>query len=392
MLRKIIPFILLLYWQPVNAQMGWIAPEGKILNYRTLMWSDFLGKPDMKAENVNSFIRPAPYYTAKIGVPQDNGRVNVDFVMKCAFQSESWGKNKSEFSLNYQQNNYDIALLFSNMQRLQLTGRDYSANNYNKEIEEINNALHKRREKAYDDYQRETEHGKKRENQPLWDLRMRKCMENMSDEYFASPESALAAGKGLGMGQPVKRLAFENMRQFATRCRPIYSWYTDEMGARSMQTTEWTTDSAVVAFYVQNYNIGEGDIDFKDSKRILAYMFLPTGKGMYKRVFIDSFSNDNNAVKVETAFFANADSDAAKELIIISTSIVRSKQVSGTFYATTIYDNISPRAFPAKLRRLDAIGEQVSGGLDGTRDGRSSSPKIRNEKDVREALKKLGFG
>ncbi|GAA4466544.1 hypothetical protein GCM10023093_20800 [Nemorincola caseinilytica] len=384
--------MLLLACPAAYAQIGWIAPEGKIYNYRTLMWADFLGKPDPKNEHVISFIRPAPYYTADNGEHLPNGRVNFDFKVKCAFQSESWSKNKEEFTLIYQQNNYDIALLYSNMLRMQLTGRDYSANNYDKEIDDIHDGLSKKREKVYEDYERETDFGNKRENQPLWDLRIRKCMENLSDEYFASPEAVLQGGKGLGMGQMVKRGTDEPIRQFATRCRPLYAWYTDEMGARSMETTEWTAEPAVLAFYMQNYTVGTGDIDFKDNKRILAYAFMPVGKGSYKRVFVDSFSNDGNPVKVEAAFFANADSDATKELIIITTSTVKNRQVSGTFYATTVYDLTSSRVFPARLRRLEGIGEQLSGGLDGSRDGKPATAKMKNEKDVREALKKLGFG
>jgi hypothetical protein len=189
----------------------------------------------------------------------------------------------------------------------------------------------------------------------------------------------------------VKRLPDESAKVFATRCRPLYSWYTDEMGEKTIESTEWSEEKAVVAFYTQKYKLEKEDPKIKDGKRILAYLFMPAGKGLYKRIFIDTFSNDEKPVTITSAFFANADSDPAKELVILTTTPWRDPQSNGTLYTTHIYDNIPGRPFPARLKSLDDAANKVAGGLDGMSNNKATRPKCKNEKDVREALKKLGM-
>ena len=56
----------------------WIAPEGKILNYRTLNWNDFQGKEDkeladrLAEENLQAraYVSPAIYFYADSGQRQ----------------------------------------------------------------------------------------------------------------------------------------------------------------------------------------------------------------------------------------------------------------------------------------------------------------------------------
>jgi hypothetical protein len=109
-------------------------------------------------------------------------------------------------------------------------------------------------------------------------------------------------------------------------------------------------------------------------------------------VSIDSFSSDGKPAKITAVFYANADSDAAKELFILTNEPVKNNIASGTLYTTHVYDNVPQRGFPARLQKLDDIAGKTDGGVEGTQNGKPSHPKCRNEKEVREALKKLGFG
>jgi hypothetical protein len=391
----------------VHAQKNeWIAPEGKILNYRTLNWADFMGKEDKDfaeklAENnlrAKAYVCPAIYYYADSGKMQDNGRVSFRFRVKCAFQSrafvrESTKQETTDYVLIHEQDHYDISMIYSNKLQAELSSKDYSEKNYNDEITKVYHGLMDKYEKTQELYDNEVnpEGRNDVEKQHLWDMRIKKCYENNTDEYLYASLSSVVSVKGAG--QLVKRTPGEPVGIFATRCRPLYSWYTEEMAAKTIETTEWTNGKEVIAFYTLNSTVGgTSDLGSKEATRILACAFLPTGKDTYKRISIDTFFSDDKPAKITAVFYANADSDAAKELFILTTELVKNNISSGTLYTTHVYDNTPSRGFPARLQKLDDIAGKTGGGVEGSQNGKPSHPKCRNEKEVREALKKLGFG
>jgi len=148
------------------AQDSWIAPEGFILNYRTLTWADFQGKENkahadkLAQQNLQAqaYVCPAIYFSADSGVQQANGRVKFKFTVKCAFQSrafvrESTKKEHSNYVLIHEQDHYDIALTYANMMQAALSGRDYSADKYDEEMDKVGNDLLKKynaTQRAYD--------------------------------------------------------------------------------------------------------------------------------------------------------------------------------------------------------------------------------------------------
>ena len=145
MKRSFIPFLILLlatcYTAHAQSQSEWIAPEGKIINNRTLLWSDFLGSPDKYEDpRAGAAVRPVIYFIADSAEEHPNERVTFKFHVKCAFQSAAWVKEVVEkehtyFYLNHEQDHYDIALTLANKLQADLSGRDYSIKNYNKEID-----------------------------------------------------------------------------------------------------------------------------------------------------------------------------------------------------------------------------------------------------------------
>src|SRR5262249_53675890 len=140
------------------------------------------------------------------------------------------------------------------------------------------------------DYDNGCDHSLIKEMQDLWDMRIKKCLENNTDEYMYSPESAV---KNVWyLGQTVKRMPGEPARQFATRCRPLYSQYTEELAGKTIETKEWTPEKATIAFYSQQYDKPMGDdAPPKECTRILACAFMPQSDNTYKRVLIDTFTN-----------------------------------------------------------------------------------------------------
>ena len=404
-MRLLLLIFFVLYFNRLSAQneIGWIAPEGRILNYRTLNWNDFQDKEDkdhhdkLAAQNLyaQAYICPAIYYYADSGQQQPNGRVTFKFRVKCAFQTrsfvrESTKKEHSNYVLIHEQDHYDIALTFANKLHHDLSSRDYSEAHYSDEMDKLTEDILKKYNSTQQTYDREVnpEGRDEKEMQYLWDMRIKKCLENNTDEFYASPDQVVSSVKAYG--QTVKRIPGEPALQFAVRARPLYTEFPQEMTSKVIETREWTAEPSVIAFYSQKYYVQEDGALPHDNFRTLAFMFVPTGKDMYKRVFIDTFISGGRPVSIGAAFFANADSDNVKELIIMATSAQKDALGAGTQYINKVYDNFN-RAIPLRLRRLDDATTKVEGGFDGNRDGKPQKPKYKTQKEIAEALKKMGY-
>lgn len=381
-----------------------MLPEGKIINQRTLTWNDFQNKEDKKEQERAAseglynaaYVCPAIYCKPAEGTRLDNGRVKFNFTIKCAFQSHAFVRDDvknahSIYVYTHEHDHYDIALVYAQKLEEELRARDYSEGNYSDEISKIYHDYQERHYATQKKYDAEVNpHGTDDiPMQTLWDMRIKKCLENNTLDYMNSPESAVASVKG--MGQNVKRISNETMKRFATRCRPLYSEFTDETAAMSMETDVWGLEKVVVAFYKQRYFIEEEGKPTKDASRLLGYLFVPNGSDTYKRILIDTFCVDDMATKVNTVFFANADSDNVKEIVIQTTANRKSKQVVGVQYNTKVYDNVTMRALPGRLRRINEVSEKLENGVDGTVDGKAQKVRLKNQKELTDELIKMGF-
>jgi len=383
--------------------LGWIAPEGKILNYRTLTWDDFQHREDkqfadkLKQQNLQAaaYVCPAIYVSFDSGVTQDNGRVKFKHHVKCAFQSsafvrESTKQTKSNYVLIHEQDHYDIALNFANILNKELSNRDFSADKYADEIDKIYKDLCKRHEDLQQKYDKEV-NPNGTDNVPmqtLWDMRIKKCLENTTEEFYVSPEAAVQSVKA--WGQTVKRLPGEDKRRFITRARPLYTEVTDQLAGISFETAEWSNEKSVIAFYSQRYFQEQEGKPTKECSRLLAYIFIPNGVNTYKRSFIDTFCYNDMSPKINAVFFANADSDNVKELIIQTTIDQKDKEATGSHYFTKVYDNWNTRTLPARIRKLNTLST-IENGFEGTVGGKSQKAPVKNQKEVSDALIKLGF-
>ena len=379
------------------AMAQWIAPEGKIINNRTLLWSDFLGHPDRDTDpEAAAAVRPVIYMNYEDEEPLPNNRIKFKFHVKCAFQSAAWvrpglEKGFMDYALIHEQHHYDIALLYANLLQIELDKRDFNRDNYMKEVEDLYYSLVDKEQKIQDSYDGEGEHGRIKQTQHLWDMRIKKCLENCTEDFYSSPLDAVKTVTY--MGQTVKRIPREPALQFALRCRPLYTELTEMLGAKLIETKEWTTDNAVIAFYTQKIQPEEdAPVPAKDSWRILAYAFMPMPNNNYKRVLIDTFFNEDKVPKISAVFFANADTaDKTNELVIVTTTEQKNPQGTGNVYNTRIYDNTLTKTFPNRLRKLTDISARVDGGIDGVQNGKPIKAKFKTEKDIRDELKKLGY-
>ncbi len=383
--------------------IGWIAPEGKIINYRTLTWNDFQNKEDKdhakrlaaQGYEAQAYVIPAIYFKWVDGERLDNGRVKFKAVAKCAFQSHAFVRDNvknahSNYVLTHEHDHYDIALLYARKMEEAVVSKDFSEKNYDAEIDKLLEDQYKQYHELQRKYDAEVNpHGTDDvPMQELWDMRIKKCLDNNTLEYLSSPESAVQNVKS--WGQTVKRLPEEDLKRFCTRARPLYTEFPDENAAISFETSEWTEEKCVIAFYSQKYYVEEGGKPVQDCSRMLGYIFIPNGAGTYKRSFIDTFCIDDKAPKINAVFFANADSDQTKELIIQTTIAKKEKNATGNQYVTKVYDNLKPRMLPARLKKANDL-QEFGSSFEGTLDGKPQKAKYKGEKELTEALVKLGF-
>lgn len=387
-----------------NAQkedIGWIAPEGKIINTRTLTWTDFQTKADrkqkLKAELDNrylaSYICPAVYFTTTDGQQQENGRVTFKFTTKCAFQSHAFLINdprhtKTYSSIHHEQGHYDIALLIAKKLHTELSTRDYDGKRYNEEIDEINDRLHKEHVALQHKYDEDVD-ALKPDNeaaQRLWDMRFRKASEN--NDLTLLSANLTVANTVKSSGTLVKRLAGETPVQFLVRCRPLYSFFNEENAQWVKETTEWGgNEPTIIAYFTHSYFESQA-AEAEPKSILLAYMYVPTAKDTYKRIFLDTLASDGSPVKITGTYFANTDADPEKELIIMAAGQMKGKEASGTLYMNRVFDNVT-RPVQNRAKKLTDVTSAIDGELEGTRTGKASKAKYKTFKDVEPVLAKM---
>ena len=378
-----------------GAQYERVLPEGFTVNQRTLTWDDFKGKEDkdfaaaMASQNLQAeaYVCPRIYFGYDSGI-LENGRLKFQFHIRCAFQSRAFVRKPSKeehshYVQIHEQDHYDIALTYSRKLQEILTSRDYSEAKYHEEISKIYEDLMDKYDKTQKTYDGEVnpEGRDEKEKQYLWDKRIKKCLENNTLEYYNSTEDAMQPVAYAGA--VVKRIPGEPTVQFVVRARPLYTEFTNEMKAKIVETTEWSESPAVIAFYTQKYYVTEDGAEPKDNYRTLACIFMPTVGDYYKRILIDTFSDDGKQVRLGRVFFANADSDQVKELVVMATS----PQHEGMMYYNRIYDNVV-KPMPMKLRRLDEAKTKIESGFEGMKNGKYVNAKFKTEDEIKEALLK----
>jgi len=184
-------------------------------------------------------------------------------------------------------------------------------------------------------------------------------------------------------GEEVKRLENETLENFVRRNGPPQS----ELAHAVIETEAWGKQKTDIAFYA---------IEVKDKYgthgQVDGYLFLPLSLNTYERILIENFEPEGGDPKIEAAFFANADKDTAKELIVICSWPQVHYDFSGRLYGTFIFDDLRPGTNPTKLNFLEGVSDKVSGSCDCTyRNGTRKTSKYKTATSVKIGLKKLGF-
>ena len=183
--------------------------------------------------------------------------------------------------------------------------------------------------------------------------------------------------------QEIKRFENEPLESFARRNGPPQSELTHSV----IETEAWGHKQSVLAFYeTESKTYGQTE------HNIIGYIFLPQDANTYQKILIGTFEPEGGDPQIEAVFFANADRDKAKELIVICSWPQRHYDFSGTLYGTFVFDDLQSGARSTELKLLEGVSRRVSGDCECEwRNGKKRTSRFKTAASVRAGLKKLGY-
>lgn len=191
-------------------------------------------------------------------------------------------------------------------------------------------------------------------------------------------------------GQIFKRAAGESKEDFAARCKPAD---TAEITGNVLETKLWDGNrNMIFAFYMVTRTEHNGTKSWTEPY-VEGYVFVPRADGAYQRVFIDRYGQEGADAEIRSVFFANADKDAQKELVILCAwDQSRHYGISGALYQAYIYDDIKEGNKTEALHALTGFEKIFDMEFDGTNDaGEASKAHFTTAGDIRKKLKQLGY-
>jgi hypothetical protein len=188
-------------------------------------------------------------------------------------------------------------------------------------------------------------------------------------------------------GQLVQRQSGETAEQFASRLKPDSSTLTYKI-----IETKWSGLPVLVALYDQVYKLSkQNDADQRTYHRIIGTVFIRLDSNHYSKTSFRTIDTEGGDPIIETVFFANADKDKTKELIVIASWQQQHYEVKGTLYGTFAFDHELTSA-TLEWNLLEDISNQLSGGCECSwSDGTSNKAKFKTENDIKTRLLRLGY-
>lgn len=184
-------------------------------------------------------------------------------------------------------------------------------------------------------------------------------------------------------GQIVQRQNNESVEQFAERLKPDNSTLTHKV-----LETKWNSIPVIICLYDQTYK----EPPEKDAyHRIIGSVLIQLNNNKYSLTTFGTIDTEGGDPKIESVFFANADKDKTKELIIVASWEQRHYDFSGTLYGTYVFDyELTSKKLEWKF--LEAISKKLDGGREcDWRDEKSKKAKFKTAVSVKKELTRLGY-
>lgn len=178
----------------------------------------------------------------------------------------------------------------------------------------------------------------------------------------------------------------ESVNSFFTRVKPSTVEKSITLDKIVLTPFQNNGDTAYVVSYLEEVKT------YSDSTylRYFSYLFYPIDSNKYQQIFITKIEKPEkywSSPVIDSIFFANADKDPAKEIVIF----YYFKHPQGTHYNTLVFDNPDKNNLADKLPELYEMREILFGGCDCTYNGKTTTAKFKKSKDIKKELIRLGF-
>lgn len=197
---------------------------------------------------------------------------------------------------------------------------------------------------------------------------------------------ALLAGPAAAQGQQLRRPLGETADSFARRNKPALA---ATLTGRVLETTAWDGRTRVIIAFYAAKHVERVDGQLQPEPCVEGYIFVPTLAAGYRRLFLDRYEQEGADASIASVFFANADHDPARELVVLCQWPQRHYQVAGTLYQARFYDN--PAAAATRLAPLTALDKLLTSEFDGTNEEGKHTAKYQSAAAIRQKLKQLGY-
>ena len=183
------------------------------------------------------------------------------------------------------------------------------------------------------------------------------------------------------LAQTVTRQPAESLDAFANRLKPAQH----KLAHPVLEVSAWGRNAkSIIALY--------GFDDPADHNggfnKIAGHLYLPTAPNQYRKISFGPLEENGGYPEILAVFFANADDDADKELLVLCKIPQQHYDYAGAFYETYIFDNPGQTN---ELRYFRTLSNLFFGCECNRRDGTAQTAKYQTAAAVKAGLKKLGY-
>jgi hypothetical protein len=140
-----------------------------------LAWSDYKAAPDGGSDAAAST-------TTYLGIEYKIDEKGFSYKIQCRFsKTKSWGRSKTDFILKHEQGHFDIAEIFARKLNKKMKEYQFNQNSFKQDLKKIYEDITTEKENFQDQYDKETDHSRKKEQQAEWE----KKVAGLLEEYKA---------------------------------------------------------------------------------------------------------------------------------------------------------------------------------------------------------------
>jgi hypothetical protein len=142
---------------------------------RPLAWKDYQGSPDPDSD-------AAALTATYIGIDYSINEKGFTWKIQCRFsKTRSWGRAMTDYILLHEQGHFDIAEIFARKLNKKMTEYRFDKNSYKTDLRSIYTSITTEKENFQDQYDRESDHSRKKEEQAKWTRKIAEMLNELKD-------------------------------------------------------------------------------------------------------------------------------------------------------------------------------------------------------------------